>query len=58
MQKALRHFHQPSPLSVVFVVTLAILLAAAVMVVVGVAELLGLESDGLSGALPFVGRPF
>ena len=40
MQKALR-FHQPSALGLIFVITLAVLIVASVMFVIGVSELLG-----------------
>jgi len=58
MQGALRHSHQPSSLSVVFVITLAVLLMACVYVVMGVTELVGLEGEGIAGAFPFIERLF
>ena len=50
MQKALR-FHQPSALGLVFVITLALLIVASVIVVIGVSELLGVEAQGVATPL-------
>ena len=50
MQKALR-FHQPSALGLVFVITLAVLIVASVMFVIGVSELLGVETQGVATPL-------
>ena len=55
MQKALR-FHQPSALGLVFVITLAVLLMASVFVVMGVTELLGIESQEVADPFRFVER--
>ena len=57
MQKALR-FHQPSPLGLVFVMTLAVLILASVLVVIGVSELLGVEREGAADPVRLLGRPF
>ena len=50
MQKALR-FHQPSALGLIFVITLAVLIVASVMFVIGVSELLGVERQGVATPL-------
>ena len=42
MQKAL-HFHHPSALGLVFVITMTTLLLASVLFMFGVAQLLGVE---------------
>ena len=58
MQKALRHFHQPSALGVVFVITLAVLILASVLFVIGVSELLGVERQGVADPLRLPDRLF
>ena len=50
MQKALR-FHQPSALGLIFVITLAVLIMASVTFVIGVSELLGVETQGVATPL-------
>ncbi len=57
MQKALR-FHQPSALGLVFVITLAVLILATVLFVIGVSELLGVEGQGVTNQLRLLDRPF
>ena len=57
MQKALR-FHQPSPLGLVFVMTLAVLVLASVLVMVGFSELLGVERQGAADPLQLLDRFF
>ena len=47
MHKALR-FHQPSPLGLVFVMTLVVLIGASVLFVIGVSELIGAERQGVA----------
>jgi hypothetical protein len=53
----LRRTH-PSPLGVVFAVSLTVLLAASGLVMAGASELLGLGRDEAAVAVPFVGFPF
>ena len=50
MQKALL-FHQRSPLGLVFVITLAVLILASILLVIGVTELLGVENQGVTDPL-------
>ena len=57
MQKALR-FHQPSPLGLVFVMTLAVLILASVLFVIGVTELLGVDRQGVANPLQLLDRLF
>ena len=57
MQKALR-FHQPSALGLIFVITLAVLIVASVMFVIGVSELLGVERQGVANPLRLLDRSF
>jgi hypothetical protein len=57
MQKALL-FHQRSPLGVVFIITLAVLILASVLFVIGVSELLGVESQGVANPFRTMGRFF
>jgi hypothetical protein len=57
MHIALRRFH-PSPLSMVFVVSLTVLLIAIVIAVIGVIELVAVESYGATDVLPFARRLF
>ena len=47
MHKTLR-FHQPSPLGLVFVMTLVVLIGASVLFVIGVSELLGVDRQGVT----------
>ena len=47
MHKTLR-FHQPSPLGLVFVMTLVVLIGASVLFVLGVSELLGANRQGVT----------
>jgi hypothetical protein len=57
MQKALL-FHQRSPLGLVFVITLAVLILASVLFVIGVSELLGVERQGVANPLQLLDRLF
>ncbi len=57
MQKALR-FHQPSALGLVFVITLAVLILASVLFVIGATELLGVGREGVADPLPLLDRLF
>jgi hypothetical protein len=57
MQKALR-FHQPSALGLVFVITLAVLIVASVLFVIGVSELVGVDRQGVATPLRLLDRPF
>ena len=57
MQKALR-FHQPSALGLVFVITLAVLIVASMIFVIGVSELLGVERQGVANPLRLLDRSF
>ena len=58
MPTRLRHGYHPSTLSFVFVVVLAVLLAASGFVAMGVFELVGLGYNGASGSVPVAGPPF
>jgi hypothetical protein len=47
MHTAWRPLHPPSPLGVVFVVTVVVLLAAGMLLVRGIAELLGVDAEAV-----------
>ena len=57
MQRALR-FHQPSALGLVFVLTLSVLILASALFVIGVSDLLGVESQGVANPFRLLDRPF
>ena len=57
MQKALR-FHQPSALGLVFVITLAVLIVASALLLIGATELLGVERRGVADPLRLLDRSF
>ena len=57
MQRALL-FHQRSALGVVFVMTLAVLILASVLLVMGATELLGVERRGVADPLRLLDRLF
>jgi hypothetical protein len=57
MQRALR-FRQLSALGLVFVLTLAVLILASVLFVIGVSELLGVERQGVANPLQLLDRLF
>jgi len=57
MQKALR-FHQPSALGLIFVMTLAVLILASVLFVIGVSELIGVERQGVANPFQLLDRLF
>jgi hypothetical protein len=56
MQKALRRFDPLSSLNVVFVITLATVLAACIYVVMGVLHLLDVDAQGIADPRRFVDR--
>ena len=58
MQRALRHFHQPSSLSVVFVIAVVLLLAASIAVVMGVTQLLSIDRQGAADPRRLLDRLF